>query len=154
MSPEVDVSSSAPGSAGRRSLRELLSFLAVGGIGFIIDATVLTALTLYAGWSPWLARIPSFLTAVLATWALNRRHTFTNRGLHRRSTEAFFYLSIQTGGALINLAIFWVCLRWQPRLAAAPVIPLAFGSAGGLVFNYLMSSRWLYRRLRSKSDAS
>lgn len=132
----------------RRSLREMLSFLAVGGVGFVVEAIILTSLTLYAAWSPWQARIPSFITAVLITWALNRRHTFPDRGLQQRSTEAFFYTAIQGGGALINLGIFGVCLALLPQLARVPVIPLAIGAVGGFAFNFVLSSKWLYSRLR------
>lgn len=151
MSPGAGASPVAPATGQRgRSLREVLSFLIVGGVGFIVDATILTALTRYAAWSPWLARIPSFAVAVLVTWALNRRHTFPDRGLQDRSTEALLYLAIQGGGALINLAIFWISLALQPQLVNAPVIALAFGSAGGLVFNYLLSSKWLYSQFRHR----
>lgn len=139
----------ATGERGRRTLREVLSFLAVGGVGFLIEAVILTLLTLYAEWSPWQARIPSFVTAVLVTWALNRRHTFPNRGLSSRSTEAFFYTTIQGGGALINLGIFGICLALWPTLAQLPVIPLAIGAVGGFACNYLFSSKWLYSRYRS-----
>ena len=134
--------------AGRRSPRQVLSFLAVGGVGFVVEAVILTALTRYAAWSPWQARIPSFLTAVLITWALNRRHTFAGRGLQRRSAEAFLYTTIQGGGALINLGIFGVCLALLPQLVNVPVIPLAIGAVGGFAFNFLLSSKWLYARLR------
>ncbi|MBL8266850.1 MAG: GtrA family protein [Steroidobacter sp.] len=151
MSGSIEVPSSIPTPEERapRSLREVLTFLAVGSIGFVIEAVILTALTSYAAWSPWQARIPSFLTAVLVTWALNRRHTFPNRGLQRRSTEAFFYTAIQGGGALINLGIFGVCLALAPALREAPIIPLAIGAVGGFVFNFALSSKWLYSRLRS-----
>jgi putative flippase GtrA len=135
-------------NGGRRTLREVLSFLAVGGVGFVVEAVILTSLTLYVGWSPWQARIPSFLTAVLITWSLNRRHTFPDRGLQRRSTEAFFYTAIQGGGAVINLGIFGACLALSPELAKVPVIPLAIGAIGGFAFNYALSSTWLYSRLR------
>ena len=60
------------------------NFATVGAIGFVIDAGILAALTHGAGWSPWAARVPSFATAVLATWLLNRRLTFPGRGLQRR----------------------------------------------------------------------
>lgn len=142
-------SSVATCERGRRTLREMLSFLLVGGVGFLVEAVILTSLTLYAQWSPWLARIPSFLTAVLVTWALNRRHTFPDRGLSNRSTEALFYTTIQGGGALINLGIFGICLALLPALAQIPVVPLAIGAAGGFAFNYLFSSKWLYSRYRS-----
>lgn len=150
MSREASASASVPAEnrLGRRSPRQVLSFLAVGGIGFVVEAVILTALTRYAAWSPWEARIPSFLTAVFITWALNRRHTFPNRGLQHRSVEAFWYTAIQGGGALINLGIFGVCLALVPQLTNVPVIPLAIGAVGGFAFNFLLSSKWLYSRLR------
>ena len=135
----------------RRTMRELLTFLAVGSVGFLIEAVILTTLTLYAAWTPWQARIPSFLSAVFITWALNRRHTFARRGLEHRATEAFFYTMIQGCGALINLAVFGACLAIQPTLAHAPVIPLAIGAVAGFAFNFLLSSKWLYSRLRTAS---
>ena len=55
----------------------------------------MTGLTQFAGWSAWYARIPSFTTAVLITWLLNRTLTFPGRGLQRRSTEALLYGVIQ-----------------------------------------------------------
>jgi putative flippase GtrA len=150
MNREASASAPVPAenSLGPRSTREVLSFLAVGGIGFVVEAAILTALTGYAAWSPWQARIPSFLTAVLITWALNRRHTFRGRGLQRSSVEAFWYTAIQGGGALVNLGIFGVCLALVPELAKVPVIPLAIGAVGGFAFNFLLSSKWLYSRLR------
>lgn len=132
-------------------LRKICGFLLVGGSGFIIDATVLTLLTHFAGWTPWHARIPSFLTAVLVTWVLNRRYTFINRGLRHKTTEALGYTLIQTGGALINLAIFGVCLHFFATLRALPVIPLSVGAVGGFAFNYLLSDQLLYRKRRDNS---
>jgi putative flippase GtrA len=133
----------------QRTVREVMSFLAIGATGFVIEAVILTGLTQFAAWSPWRARIPSFLTAVLVTWALNRRHTFANRGLQRPSLEAIAYAAIQGGGALVNLVIFGASLAVAPTLARFPVIALAIGAAGGFAFNYLLSSRLLYSRQHS-----
>lgn len=128
--------------------REIRNFAIIGGIGFAIEVVVLTTLTLYAGWTPLHARIPSFLLAVLMTWRLNRRHTFAGRGLQRRLIEAFLYIGIQVCGALINVAIFGLCLHMAPRLAAVPVLPLAIGAAAGFGFNFTASNLVLYSRAR------
>lgn len=135
-----------------RTVPELLRFLAVGSVGFVVEAVLLTILTAYANWSPWQARIPSFLSAVLITWALNRRHTFAQRGLERRTIEAFFYTAIQGGGALINLAVFGACLTVWPKLSHMPVVALAIGAVAGFAFNFTLSSRWLYSRPRPVGD--
>jgi putative flippase GtrA len=127
-----------------RTAREVMSFAAVGAAGFVTEAVILTGLTQYAAWSAWHARIPSFLTAVLVTWALNRRHTFADRGLRRPVLDAMFYATIQGGGALLNLVMFGATLALAPALARVPVIPLAVGAVGGFAFNYLVSSKLLY----------
>ena len=133
--------------------RTVRNFALVGGVGFAIEAVLLTVLVQFAGWQPWYARIPSFLTAVLATWALNRRHTFAGRGLERRSVEAFWYAAIQVGGALVNLAIFGLCLLYSPALRAVPVVPLAIGAVGGFAFNFAVSNSLLYARRRSEAKS-
>jgi putative flippase GtrA len=126
----------------------LRSFVAVGAVGFVIDAGLLAVLAHGAGWSPWLARVPSFLAAVTATWLLNRRLTFAGRGLQSRSLEAIGYGAIQVCGALINLAVFGFCLARFPQLAALPLIPFAAGAAVAMIFNYLAANRLLYVRER------
>lgn len=121
-------------------------FALIGGLGFLTEAVVLTTLIQLAGWTPWQARVPSFLIAVTLTWMLNRKHTFAGRGLEHRSLEAFAYIVIQACGAAVNFAIFGVCLSLYPRLARIPVIPLAVGAVGGFVFNFAVSNLVLYRR--------
>jgi putative flippase GtrA len=128
------------------------NFAAVGAVGFVIDAGVLSALTHGAGWSPWAARVPSFTAAVLATWLLNRRLTFPGLGLQRRSVEALGYGTIQVCGAGINLLVFGLCLAAFPLLARLPVIPFAVGSGVAMVFNYVALKRLLYARARTARE--
>jgi putative flippase GtrA len=128
------------------------NFAAIGALGFVIDASLLSALTHGAGWSPWAARAPSFTAAVLVTWLLNRRLTFRGRGLQRRSVEALGYGTIQAVGAGINLLVFGVCLATFPRLAALPVIPFAVGSGVAMLFNYVALQRLLYARERAAPE--
>lgn len=128
------------------------NFAAVGAVGFVIDAGVLSALTHGAGWSPWAARVPSFTAAVLTTWLLNRRLTFPGLGLQRRSMEALGYGTIQVCGAGINLLVFGLCLAAFPLLARLPVIPFAVGSGVAMVFNYVALTRLLYARERTARE--
>jgi putative flippase GtrA len=131
------------------TVRAVRSFAIIGGAGFAVEAILMTALTQFAGWSVWYARIPSFTTAVLVTWLLNRSLTFAGRGPQRRSTEALLYGVIQLCGAGINLAIFALCLLWWPQLARQSVVPLAIGAIGGFAFNFAASNGLLYARRRT-----
>ncbi len=128
------------------------NFATVGAIGFVLDAGILSALTHGAGWSPWAARVPSFTTAVISTWLLNRWLTFPGQGLRRRSLEALSYGAIQVCGSGINLLIFGLCLAAVPLLVAAPVIPFAVGSGVAMVFNYVALKRLLYARERTSRE--
>jgi len=128
------------------SIRTLRNFAMIGALGFITEAIILTALVQAAHWLPWHARIPSFLTAVLMTWLLNRKHTFAGRELGCRGIEALSYVAIQICGAAINLAIFGVCLASLPALAHIPVVPLGIGAVAGFAFNFAASNLLLYRR--------
>lgn len=128
----------------KRDAKSLGRFVVVGCIGFGIDGGILTALTHWAGWTPWHARIPSFLTAAFATWLLNRHFTFDARSVERTSVEAILYLAIQGGGAALNLVIFGACLAYFPGLRVIPIVPLAVGAVAGVLFNFSLSRYLLY----------
>jgi putative flippase GtrA len=85
--------------------RRLLFFLAVGAVGFVVDAGVSTGLVKALGASPFLARVPAFLLASMATYAGNRQFTFAER----RSPLIrgwFLYVGSTALGALLNYAVF------------------------------------------------
>lgn len=124
----------------RNTADALWKFIAAGCIGFAVDALLLTAIVHLTGWAPWQARIPSFLTAVATTWLLNRRYAFAGRGLQRDTVEAVLYAAIQVGGALLNFAVFSVCLWRFPRLDTMLVMPLAIGAVAGLAFNFALGN--------------
>ena len=60
--------------------RRFAKFLVVGGIGFLVDAGVLTLAVRHLGASVYAARALSFSVAVLATWLLNRTYVFGTIG--------------------------------------------------------------------------
>lgn len=128
-------------------MRRFAAFVAVGTIGFFVDAGVLTALVHYRGANPYAARVLSFAVAVIATWALNRRFTFDSdaSSAKERAAEYGRYFSVQSLGAVANLAVYSICLLMWPQLISWLIVPLAFGSAVGLVINFLGSKLWVFR---------
>lgn len=132
-------------------MRSFASFLAVGTLGFCIDAGVLTVLANGANMNPYAARLLSFPIAVLATWSLNRRFTFASSAQSRqeRAFEYGRYFTVQVFGAGANLAIYSLCLLLWPQLVHWLVVPLAVGSAVGLFFNFIGSRRWAFSSPRS-----
>jgi len=131
----------------KTNFKQLLSFMSVGGVGFLVDGFILTVLTLFFSTNVFLARLFSFFFASLVTWQLNRRYTFR---VHDENeiprSEYVRYLSIQSTGAVINLIIFSLVLKIKPTLETLPIIPLAIGSAFALMFNFIGTRTLFFRK--------
>lgn len=126
--------------------RPLPAFVAVGAIGFALDAGLMLLTIKAFSCHPIGARLISFPVAVSCTWVLNRRWTFRGRGLRSRSVEYAGYFAIQVAGATLNVGVFLGCLLLWPQLVSVPLLPLTLGAAVALLFNYALLRRTLYRR--------
>lgn len=126
---------------------QLLRFSLVGTTGFLLDAAILHAL-LATGMGPYLARVPSFITAVTWTWLLNRSFTFRAPRHGAMRGEWAVYISLMLIGGSLNYGVYALAL-WQSELVRAwPVIGVALGSIAGLAVNFINSRRLLYIALR------
>ncbi len=123
---------------------QLPRFAGIGGIGFVVDASILTALVSFAGLGPVGARGISFAAAATVTWYLNRTWTFAASASARRGPEYARYVVVQVAGAIINLTIYLLAIGMQPELGQLPVIPLAMGAGVAMIFNFLASRSWVF----------
>jgi putative flippase GtrA len=64
--------------------------------------------------------------------------------IHR---ELIYYSATQIFGALINLSIFFILIKFHPDFRSTPLIPLAFGAAASLIFNYLVSKNFIFNKV-------
>jgi putative flippase GtrA len=129
--------------------RRLVRFIVVGGIGFLVDAGVLTLAVRHLYASVYEARALSFTMAVLATWLLNRTFVFaTGEDASPILAEYGRYFTTQVIGALSNLLVFAALIEAFPRLASTPVVPLAVGAVLGALVNYAGSAWWVFRPKR------
>jgi putative flippase GtrA len=119
-------------------------FIAVGGIGFIVDAAVLTLAMRYWGFPVYAARLLSFSLAVLTTWLLNRTFVFEARA-GGAAAEYGRYFVTQLIGALCNLLVFVALIETLPPLATTPIVPLAFGAVLGAATNYVGAAWWVFQ---------
>jgi putative flippase GtrA len=124
----------------------IVYFLAAGSTGFVIDATILTALVSLAGWSPYAARIVSFSVAVTATWYINRRFTFGDRPAQHIGHEYLKYLLVQGVGVAINYGVFSAVVFASAYAARLPVLALIPASLLAMFATYLGMHRFAFPR--------
>lgn len=118
----------------------------MGGLGFVVDATILSTLVHVYGWSHLSARAVSFAAAVTVTWYCNRRWVFARTADRAREYGAYF--SVQAIGAVLNLGTYVLVVAMYPPLARLPLLPLAAGALVALLFNYSGASRWVFAARR------
>lgn len=127
------------------ALSQFRRFAVVGAIAFAVDASVLQALVGFAAWSPFAARLVSFPVALTASFALNRAWTF-GAGRSGALLQTYgAYTLVQLIGALLNLAVFSLCILSTPGLRERPVVALALGAAVALLFTFSASRAFVFR---------
>ena len=127
-----------------KEARSLGWFLLAGLLGLAVDVGVLYAASPLLGW--YAARVLSFLAAATVTWRVNRRYAFADAAPHASAWREYLaYLSAMLGGAAVNYAVYVLVLH---NLAGpwAAAIGIAFGSAAGLVVNYLTARYLVFRK--------
>jgi putative flippase GtrA len=131
-------------SKNRQLLKELILFAFVGGIALAVDIGVLYLVKAEIGiyWG----RAPSFFSAVIVTWLLNRELTFKIRmsGLSLYS-EFTRYLTIMMGGGVINYLFYAVLVSSMENVAAQPLWGVAVGSCAGMLFNFIFAKYFIFK---------
>jgi putative flippase GtrA len=121
-------------------------FCVVGGIGFIVDFSVLKA-AVYLGMNEYTGRLVSFPVAVTTTFLVNRAWTFrSHAGEHALVRELSTYFAVQSAGFAANLAVYSSIIAAVPALHGRLLPPMVAGTAAGLVLNYLGAKHFVFRR--------
>lgn len=135
--------------ARRFLTREVLTFLAVGGTGYVVDVAafnLLRSVHPFATLDPSIARTLAVVAAMCVTYVGNRTLTWRDEtGGDRRREVALFVLFniIGFGFSVVTLAISHDLLGMTSRLAdniSANVIGLALGT----VFRFLTYRRFVF----------
>lgn len=119
----------------------------------VVDIGVLYALNLGLGLNVYLGRLLSFSVATALAYGVNRRFTFrevTNPSA--RLSRLVRFLGVFGIGALLNYLVFVSVVMLGnatgivPALTAwLPVIGVWIGGLAGMCFNYVFSSRLVFR---------
>jgi putative flippase GtrA len=117
----------------------------VGAAGFVVnEAALWIALHLLqlgkdAGW------FFAFVPAVTFTWWGNRTFTFhehASTGAAAVLQEWLRFIVTNSFGALVNFVVYELLIRFA---AANPLLALACGVLAGMVFNFVLSKRLVFR---------
>jgi putative flippase GtrA len=124
--------------------RQGLRFAAVGVVGFFVDAGVLTLAMSLLGLNIYSARVLSFLTAVTATWAMNRAFTFKERASPSMVKEWVRFCAANAVGGLVNLGTYVLLVNTVAIAHDLPVVGVAAGSLAGLSVNFTLSRIFVF----------
>lgn len=137
-----------PSLARRLAASRFARFCVVGGFGFVIDASVFFALHDLMGLSPYIARALSIVIAMTGTWFGNRTLTFADHaasGTRAMSREYLTFAGTNAIGNLANYAAFSALVGLAPQPFNYRYLALVAGTAVGLVFNFTLSKRIVFR---------
>ncbi|GEA50064.1 hypothetical protein VIN01S_08680 [Vibrio inusitatus NBRC 102082] len=118
-------------------------FAKVGAVGFVIDVLVFSILVYGFGFPTMLSRVLSFIVAATTTWLGNRLYTFKSTSARFGQWKRFFLAACIS--MLPNLILFKGILLFLGESPFTHIIAFVCGVAAGLVSNYLLSARWVFR---------
>jgi putative flippase GtrA len=124
-----------------------LRFGIVGAGGFVVDECILTLMLLFFG--PYAARVVSIFCAMTFTWWGNRTLTFSEHAAKGDAgaiaREWLKFVLANALGAVVNYGIYTLLVALAPSPFNNPLLATAIGVAVGLVFNFTLSRRFVFR---------
>ena len=123
--------------------KRLLSFLVVGGIGFLADAGVLLSFLRWTDVDPFTARLVAIAIALQVTWLLNRNFTF-EKSTRNAAVEGMRYGGVGIASNILNYLVYSGLLVFVPEIR--PIAALILGSATGTVFAYTGYAKLVFGR--------
>jgi len=131
------------------SRSRFLRFGLVGGAGFVVDKGVLALAHYLAGLDRFSARAISILCAMTFTWWGNRTLTFADHaatgGAAELAREWFRFVLANAVGAVVNYGSYSLLVSLAPAPLNNLLLAAAVGVGIGLVFNFTLSKRFVFR---------
>ena len=130
---------------------KIILFVFTGGVGFLTEIAIIQIAVSVFGVSHVAARIVSFPVAVLATWFINRKITFTSE--NKAIEELSKYIFVQVIGGLINLGVYYVIVTNQSFDMIDPILALAVASLCSMIFTYTGSRKLVFTNKTTKINS-
>ena len=129
-----------------------LRFAVIGGLGMPVDAGGLWLMLNLVQAPYFIARPVSWFFAATFTWTGNRYFTFRAtraRGLFGAAGEWGRFLAANAIGGSFNVGISIALRHWGPAPLNNPYIAMMCGVLVGLVFNFTLSRKVVFRGSRT-----
>ncbi|MCB5943559.1 GtrA family protein [Acidocella sp. KAb 2-4] len=120
-----------------------IRFGIVGVLGFCWDTG--TVYLLRGHTNLYVAGTCGFLVAATANWAANRLWTFRHHDHAAPHVQWAKFIAANAIGFVFNRGVFFTLVARFTLVDQQPVIGIIAGTCAGLVFNYLLSKRFVFR---------
>ena len=130
------------------SASRFLRFAVVGGAGFFVNEAALALAHELLGAGPRAGWFIAFVPAVTFTWWGNRKLTFADKASNHHIgilAEWARFVATNSLGAAANFAVYALLIADAPYPLNIPYIALAVGILVGLVFNFTLSKKLVFR---------
>ncbi len=125
--------------------REFIKFALVGVVGFIVDIIALYFGLYIIGLGVFASKILSYLVASTTTWYLNRNFTFQKDNSSNLIKEWVSFVGANGVGGVINFTIYTLIIYGVSFTTLVPLIASSCGSIAGLIFNFTISSKFIFK---------
>ena len=132
----------------RLSASRFVRFAAVGAAGFFVNEAALALAHELLGAGPRLGWFIAFAPAVTFTWWGNRKLTFADKaseGPLGMLAEWARFVATNSLGAAANFIVYALLIGNAPYPLNIPYIALVVGVLVGLIFNFTLSKRLVFR---------
>jgi putative flippase GtrA len=121
--------------------RQFGTFFGVGLLAAIVHYGLLIALVEAAGADPVPATLAGYVVGGIASYTLNRRHTYASDRPHREATWRFAVV------AAIGFGLTWIFMALFTRALALPYLPAQLVTTGIVLFwSFLAHKLWTFGR--------
>jgi putative flippase GtrA len=124
-------------------LAQLSTFACVGLVGLAVDTGIVYSLRRAVGL--YAAGMLSYVVAATVTWVLNRNITFRGRGSGPAHRQWGLFLLANLAGFVLNRGTYAALVTWSALAAANPVIATASGACAGLLVNFTLARKLVFR---------
>lgn len=125
--------------------REFIKFALVGVVGFIVDIIALYFGLYIIGLGFFTSKILSYLVASTTTWYLNRNFTFQKDNSSNLIKEWVSFVGANGVGGVINFTLYTIIIYGVSFTTLVPLIASSCGSIAGLIFNFTISSKFIFK---------